>query len=97
MSVYVDDPIWPFRGMVMCHLLADTPEELFAMADRIGMPRKYFQLHSSPHFDITEMQRMLAVRAGAIEIDKRKVVAIIEAIRANPEPWLLAARQIDSA
>ena len=31
--VYVDNPIWPYRGMLMCHMIADTPEELHAMAD----------------------------------------------------------------
>ena len=41
MSVYVDDPIWPFRGMMMCHMIADTPDELHAMADKIGMQRKH--------------------------------------------------------
>ena len=32
MAVYVDDMKWPFKGMMMCHMLADTSEELHAMA-----------------------------------------------------------------
>ena len=39
--------------MKMCHMLADTLDELHAMADRIGVARRHFQTDSSaPHYDI---------------------------------------------
>ena len=94
MSVYVDEAIWPFGCFVMCHMLADTPEELVEMADRIGMDRRYFQPRSSPHFDITTELRALAIELGAIEIDKYQTVEIIGRLRANPEPWRRAAREL---
>lgn len=41
--VYVDDMRAPYRMMVMCHMVADTPEELHAMAGHIGVARKWYQ------------------------------------------------------
>lgn len=81
MSVYVDDMAAAFGGMIMCHMWADSDAELLAMADRIGVARKWIQGHpelsfgphrsaSWVHFDIAKSKRMLAVRFGAIETDR---------------------------
>lgn len=79
MAVYVDDMRAPFRGMVMCHMVADTLEELHAMADRIGMQRRWYQgppVTAWPHYDIALTKRALAVAAGAVEIRWRDAPAI---------------------
>lgn len=54
MAVYVDDMKAPFGRMVMCHMLADTTNELLAMADKIGVARKWIQHPGTAkeHFDI---------------------------------------------
>lgn len=90
MSVYVDNPIWPYRGMLMCHMVADTPEELHVMADKIGMQRKWFQSFAKakrPHYDISEPKRKLAVQYGAVEIDSSRLIEICRRILANDAPW----------
>ena len=84
MAVYVDSPIHRYGRMVMCHMIADTFQELHEMADRIGVARKYFQGDASfPHYDICKAKRALAVKAGALEVDRRQLVHRIRAIRGN--------------
>ncbi len=80
MSVYVDDARHRFGRMVMCHMWADSRAELFAMADRIGVARRWFQRPANvaepgmnaswEHFDIALTKRSLAVQLGAVETDK---------------------------
>lgn len=70
MSVYVDEPIWPFGRMKMCHMIADTRAELDAMADRIGVARRWVQYPNDPHrvhYDICKSMRVKAVAFGAVE------------------------------
>ena len=73
MSVYVDDMRAPFRGMVMCHMTADTQPELLAMARRIGVAVKWLQKAgtSREHFDICLSKRRLAVASGAVDETER--------------------------
>lgn len=78
MTVYVDDMRAPMGRLIMCHMLADTDEELHAMADLIGVARKWHQApprHPS-HYDIALSKRALAVAAGAIEITWREAGAM---------------------
>lgn len=84
MAVYVDDMQAAFGRMKMCHMIADTTEELLVMADRIGVARKWLQKRGTyhEHFDIALSKRALAVKAGAIEITRRKLFEIIQTRRA---------------
>ncbi|KAK0341496.1 hypothetical protein LTR94_026124, partial [Friedmanniomyces endolithicus] len=67
--------------MVMCHLWADTLDDLLAMVDRIGVQRKWIQGHptlsfgkhrnaSWVHFDIALSKKALAIAAGAVLTDR---------------------------
>jgi hypothetical protein len=71
MTVYVDNMMMSWRGMVMSHMMADELEELHEMAARIGMRREWFQDegHSIPHYDVSEGKRQQAIRLGAVEED----------------------------
>ncbi|WP_454734333.1 DUF4031 domain-containing protein [Cupriavidus pauculus] len=84
MSVYVDDMEAKFGRMVMCHMLADSTEELLAMADKIGVARRWLQKAGTlqEHFDIAKSKRALAVQFGAIEIDRAGLVEILRSRRA---------------
>lgn len=64
-----------YRGMKMCHMIADSREELLSMVDKIGMNRKWIQSQDTPreHFDICFSMRKKAVALGAIEIDMREL------------------------
>lgn len=81
MAVYVDDVRHKFGRMVMCHMWADTLDELMAMADKIGVQRKWIEGHptlsfgehrnaSWIHFDVSLGAKAKALAAGAILTDK---------------------------
>ena len=80
MTVYVDNMRAPFGHMVMCHMIADTEDELHAMADRIGIARRWYQ---GDHYDIALSKRELAVAAGAVEITMRVCGAMVARRRAT--------------
>lgn len=79
MGVYVDNMRAAFGRMIMCHMIADTDDELHAMADRIGVARRWWQSPektSGSHYDIALSRRKLAVAHGAVEIDMRQLAAM---------------------
>jgi len=77
-AVYVDDMKAPYRGMIMCHMVADSEEELHAMADRIGIARRWYQ---GDHYDICLKRRALAVSYGAREITMRQLGCMVANMR----------------
>jgi Protein of unknown function (DUF4031) len=80
--VYVDSANIKYGRMTMCHMLADSLEELHEMADRIGVNRKWFQSKaSSPHYDICLSKKALALQFGAKEVGRRELVEVIRRIR----------------
>ena len=76
MAVYVDDMFQPFGRMIMCHMMADTADELMQAAKRIDLPARYLQCPGTwkEHFDVSKTKRAAAVAAGAIEISQGELV-----------------------
>ncbi|MGA8079963.1 MAG: DUF4031 domain-containing protein [Xanthobacteraceae bacterium] len=79
MTVYVDDMQAEFkpshagargRTYVMSHMIADTEQELHAMAAAIGLARKWYQ---GDHYDIAKSKRALAIKLGARAITMRQL------------------------
>lgn len=88
MSVYVDDVRHPYGRMVMCHLWADSLEELLAFADKIGVARKWLQQPpkaSWVHFDISLGKKALALSEGAILTDRYGPLEHVARLRGDEE------------
>ena len=87
MTVYVDDmykyAMGQFGRMKMSHLVADTEDELHAMARRIGVARRWFQdpktmpKVSHPHYDICMSKREMAISFGARAVTLQELPEII--------------------
>ena len=70
MTVYVDDMKAQYGRMVMCHMIADSTEELNNMAGSIGVSERWIQNFGTwkEHYDISLTKRKLAIDAGAKEV-----------------------------
>ena len=79
LTVCIRSKKWPYRQA--CHLMADSEEELHYFAGRMGLFRSWFQRGSLPHYDLTKNMRLLAVKLGAVEIDRKKFVELMEKYR----------------
>lgn len=67
MAVFVDDMHAPFGRMKLSHMIADTHEELMAMAETIGVQARWLQHAGTPkeHFDVSMGKRAMALQHGA--------------------------------
>ena len=85
MTVYVDDVRHAFGRMVMCHLWADTEDELLAMVDRIGVQRRIQRPPKASwvHFDISLGKKALAIASGAILTDRYGPSEHVARLRGN--------------
>lgn len=59
----------------MCHMIADTEDELKHMAYMIGVNHKWYQ---GDHFDICQLKRTKAVSLGAVEITWRQAGCMVK-------------------
>jgi hypothetical protein len=94
-TVYVDTARHAYGRMIMCHMFSPDLDELHAMADRIGVARRWFQNPrtmskvSWPHYDIAKSKRALAVSFGAVECDRYCMVAMAGVINGDADPLRL--------
>ena len=91
MTVYVDDVRHRFGRMVMCHMWANTEEELHARADAIGIARRWCQRPPKAswlHYDISLGKKAEALKRGAVLTDKYGPIehlARLDLASADPE------------
>jgi hypothetical protein len=72
MAVLIDEPIWPFRGELWCHLVSDTSyDELHEVAQTLGIPRRGFQ---GDHYDVPARFRDRAIELGAQSVTGRELI-----------------------
>lgn len=85
MAIYVDDMNARYKNMIMVHMVADCDEELHAMADAIGVARRWHQkagTHHS-HYDICLSKKALAISLGAKPITRAQLGEILKRKRAQ--------------
>ena len=76
MAIYVDRAKVSFQGREWCHLMADTLEELHQFARQLDIDARLFHRTASyPHYDITLEMRMTVIAHGAIDADRRTIIA----------------------
>lgn len=77
MTVLVDEPIWPLRGELWCHLVSDTSyAELHEVAAAMGIPPRAFQ---GDHYDLPARLRDSAIAAGAVPVSGRELITRLRA------------------
>lgn len=102
MTVYVDNANISYGRMKMSHMWADSLDELLAMADRIGVARRWLQCPpavSWTHFDVSLGAKAKALAAGAVLTDKYGPVEFLaRRAVASGEPSRVAygQRQLDN-
>jgi hypothetical protein len=79
MAVYVDNWKAKYKGMIMCHVIADSHDELIEFMNKIGVEKHWIQHENTheEHFDICLSKRKEAVSLGAIEINFRDYARMI--------------------
>lgn len=86
--VYIDTPVAyakepagyvgrPRRAPLWCHMIADTEDELHAMAARLGLLRDWYQ---GNHYDLTPTKRGLAIQFGAVACNRHMFIKVLRQI-----------------
>jgi hypothetical protein len=85
MGVYVDSEFIQFGRMKVCHMVADTEEELEDIAIKLGLNLKWWQHKGTPksHFDISKSVRERAIGLGVEVIDRQQLVDLIKSKRSK--------------
>lgn len=87
MGCYVDTPRWMRKDVPSGHLVADSVDELHAMAEVIGIERHWFQGHAIIiHYTLLASFRDAAIAAGATALDQKDWGRKIQQIYASRLP-----------
>ncbi len=77
MAIWVDSPIWTFRGVKHAHMVSDSSySELHDFAAKLGFGQRAFQ---GDHYDIPDYLIPVALSLGASPIGPRELVARLRA------------------
>ena len=88
MTVFVDSPLWRWRGRRWAHMISDSGyDELHRFAQGLGKHRLAFQ---GDHYDVDEEMRAAAMAAGATVTDCRDLLRRLRSagLRCR-DPWVV--------
>lgn len=73
--VYIDSMNAKYGRMKLCHMLADTSEELKEMALKIGHNLRWIHHQGTykEHFDVCLEKKAKALKLGAKEVSRREI------------------------
>ncbi|MDA8277805.1 MAG: DUF4031 domain-containing protein [Actinomycetota bacterium] len=84
MAIYVDKPLWTFRGVRHAHMVSDQSyEELHRFAGALGFPLRAFQ---GDHYDIPEYLIDDAIALGAISVSPRELLSRLKSAGLRLKP-----------
>ena len=75
--VYVDDGSIDFHGVRVCWMMADTEDELHAMAARLHVKHKVFANDRTRYYEITERDASRAMMLGAVLVERTVLLDIV--------------------
>lgn len=80
MATYVDNSNNPRGRHRVCHLFADTTEELIQIGKKLGLNERWVSMRGThlECFDLWRSKRTKAIKHGAISITRERVAEIIE-------------------
>lgn len=75
MPLYVDHPVWPWRGRTWAHLISDhSYDELHEAARSLAIPERAFD---GDHYDIPGERWHEVVAFGAHPVGSREIVRLL--------------------
>lgn len=75
MALYVDRPLWQWRGMLWAHMIVDTTfDDLHAVACELRIPERAFD---GDHYDVPEERWEEIVEYGAVPVSSREIVRLL--------------------
>lgn len=80
MAVYIDKMNAKYKRMIMCHMFADSEDELKEIACKIGVNTKWIQYPGTyrVHFDICLAMKEKALSLGAVEITHSQLRVLLK-------------------
>ncbi|MDA8116135.1 MAG: DUF4031 domain-containing protein [Actinomycetota bacterium] len=84
MAIWIDSPIWTFRGVKHAHMISDSSlAELHHFAFKLGFPERAFQ---GDHYDIPEYLIPVAEAMGAGRAEPRELLGRLKAAGLRSRP-----------
>lgn len=93
MAVYIDKARISYRGMKMSHMIADTLPELHRMATKLGVRNHFQNKPGKPHYDVCEKNRLLAIKFGALPVERKELIEKLSAHRTASIAVLVDTRE----